>query len=174
MRKILPKAFFDRPTEKVAKELIGKYLVRSVRGKEVALMIIETECYHGHHDKASHARHGKTARNAPMFGEAGVIYVYFTYGMHWMLNITCGKKDFPAAVLIRAAGDIIGPARLTKHLHIDKELNKLPLGKKSGFWVEDRGERINPRNIKRTPRIGIPNAGDWVDKKWRFVLEGDS
>src|SRR3989338_5802834 len=102
-RKILTRAFFNRPTLKVAEELIGKFLVRKIGRKEVALMIVETEAYGGSRDLASHARSGKTKRNFPMFEEAGTIYVYFTYGMHWMLNIVTGKKEEPAAVLIRGA-----------------------------------------------------------------------
>ncbi|MBI2004760.1 DNA-3-methyladenine glycosylase [Patescibacteria group bacterium] len=101
MRKVLQAAFFDRPTLTVARELVGKFLVRRVRGSEVALMIVETEAYDGPRDKASHAHRGQTARNTPMFGRPGVVYVYFTYGMHWMLNLVCGKERYPAAVLIR-------------------------------------------------------------------------
>lgn len=172
MRKVLKPEFFNQHTERVAKELIGKYLVRRVRGKETALMITETECYHGYEDKASHAHYGKTDRNTPMFSKPGTIYVYFTYGMHWMLNIVCEKEDFPAAVLIRAAGEVVGPARLTKHLKIDKSLNGLPLGKKTGLWIENQGTKIKKSSIKKTPRIGIRYAEKWTEKKWRFVLEG--
>ncbi len=169
-KNILGPAFFDRPTLTVAKELIGKFLVRKVGEKEVALMITETEAYDGFKDKASHASRGQTPRNAPMFGPPGTIYVYFTYGIHWMLNIVCGPEEYPAAVLIRAAGDISGPARLTKALAIDKSLNAAMLGKKAGLWIEDRGVAITPRDIARTPRIGINYAGEYVGKPWRFVL----
>lgn len=104
MKKLPPQKFFKAPVLKVAKSLIGKYLVRKLRGKEIALMITEVEAYDGANDLACHARHGKTKRNEVMFGEAGRFYVYFTYGMHWMLNIVTGPKDYPAAVLIRGAG----------------------------------------------------------------------
>lgn len=134
-------------------------------------MITETEAYFGWKDKGSHARSGKTARNAPMFGRAGTIYVYFTYGMHWMLNLVCGKEGFPAAVLIRGAGDVVGPARLTSTLSIGAALNGKLLGKKSGLWVEDRGARIRPEEVARAPRIGIPGRGIWSGKLWRFVLK---
>ena len=111
-----------------------------------------------------------------MFAGAGTIYVYFTYGMHWMLNLVCEKEDFPAAVLIRGlespegAPRLDGPAKLTKYLRIDRTLNTLRLGKKSGLWVEDRGVRIAARDIRTTPRIGIPDRGAWTKKPWRFVL----
>ena len=178
MRKILAKQFFNRPSVKVAKDLLGKYLVRRspVGGgkKEIALVITEVEAYEGFRDKASHAHRGKTARNKIMFGEAGQIYVYFTYGIHWMLNIVTGKKDYPAAVLIRGAGEIKGPARLTKFLKIDKKLNTKPLGKKAGLWIEDRGLKISARAIKKTPRIGVEFAGKfWARKPYRFLIQED-
>jgi DNA-3-methyladenine glycosylase len=170
VKKVLGQEFFDRPALAVAHDLLGKFLVRRVGGKEVALMITETEAYFGLSDKGSHAHRGQTPRNTPMFGPPGVIYVYFTYGMHWMLNLVCGRPGFPAAVLIRGAEEAVGPAKLTKFLKIDKSLNALPLGKKSGLWVEDRGVKILPKQIKKTPRIGIPNRGVWTDKQWRFML----
>lgn len=175
-RKVLGPEFFDRSTHAVARELLGKYLVRTIGRKEVALMIVETESYHGFKDLASHARRGQTVRNAPMFAGPGTIYVYFTYGMHWMLNLVCGRHMFPAAVLIRGlaaqelSAPLNGPAKLTKFLKIDKRLNAKMLGKKAGLWVEDRGVVVRPRNIVRTPRIGVPNAGEYAHKPWRFVL----
>lgn len=170
MTNVLGTEFFDRPTLTVARELLGKYLVRKIGKKEIALMITETEAYDGFKDKASHASRGQTPRNMPMFSDASTIYVYFTYGMHWMLNIVCGKKGYPAAVLIRGAGEVIGPAKLTKSLKINKSLNHNVLGKKTGLWVEDRGVVIASRRIQRTPRIGIAYAGEYVKKPWRFVL----
>ena len=104
--KVLNKNFFNRPTLIVAKDLLGKYLIRRLNGKIKRFMITEVEAYDGFKDKASHASRGKTVRNAPMFGEAGVWYVYFTYGMHYMLNIVTGKKDYPAAILIRGVGTV--------------------------------------------------------------------
>lgn len=170
MRKRLDTAFFDRSALVVARDLLGKYVVRRAHGKEVALMITETEAYHGFKDMASHARRGQTLRNAPMFSHPGTIYVYFTYGMHWMLNLVCGKQGLPSAVLIRAAGGVVGPARLTKFLRIDKSLNALIVGKKSGLWVEDRGVKIPARQVRRTGRIGVDYSGEWAKKPWRFVV----
>ncbi len=165
---ILKNNFFDRSSVIVAKDLIGKYLVRKVDGKIVRSKIIETEAYEGLNDKASHAHRGKTPRNTPMFSKPGTIYVYFTYGMHWMLNITCGKVGYPAAVLIRGVDVAIGPARLTKKLRIDKSLNGKTLGRTSGLWIEDSNEKLK---IKRTPRIGIKYAGPiWEKKLYRFLI----
>lgn len=175
-RTLLGPRFFDRPTLRVAKALLGKYLVRRTGGKTNAFMIIETEAYFGFKDKGSHAYRGQTPRNTPMFGEPGTIYVYFTYGMHWMLNLVCEDEGFPAAVLIRGlaspqgAPPLDGPAKLAKYLDIDRALTGKRLGGEAGLWVEDRGERIRQGEIVRTPRIGIPNRGIWTEKAWRFVL----
>lgn len=180
MRKVLGREFFDRRALVVARELMGMYLVRRIqrgrRAVEEAYMITETEAYFGYEDQGSHAHRGQTPRNTPMFGPAGIIYVYFTYGMHWMLNLVCGSEGYPAAVLIRGVGEsaadpkLDGPGKLTKFLQIDKSLNALPLGKKAGLWVEDRGVVVKSADIKKTPRIGIPNRGAWTAKPWRFVL----
>jgi len=100
-RKIISRDYFNRPTVDVARSLLGKFLVRRLRGKTIAVMISETEAYDGPRDLASHASRGKTPRTSVMFGPAGRFYVYFTYGMHWMLNVVTGPKEYPAAVLIR-------------------------------------------------------------------------
>jgi DNA-3-methyladenine glycosylase len=134
-------------------------------------MIVETEAYGAAHDKASHARSGKTARNAPMFDGPGTIYVYLTYGMHWLLNLVVDKKEYPSAVLIRGLEGVTGPARLTKKLQIGKGLNRKTLGKASGLWVEDRGVVIEKSDIKKTPRVGVDYAGVWAKKPYRFVLK---
>jgi DNA-3-methyladenine glycosylase len=177
MRKMLGPEFFARPTLTVAKDLIGKYLVRRLGDETIALMITETEGYFGYQDKGSHAHRGQTPRNTPMFGAPGGIYVYFTYGMHWMLNLVCDRAEFPAAVLIRGlenaeALKLNGPGKLTKFLRIDKSLSGKMLGKASGLWVEDRGVKLPRGSIIKTPRIGIPNRGVWTEKPWRFLLKG--
>lgn len=171
MRKVLKQEFFDRPTLTVARDLLGKYLVRRWRGKEMAYKITEVEAYDGHKDKASHAHRGRTSRNEVMFGEAGHWYVYFTYGMHWMLNIVAGSKDYPAAVLIRGVEGIDGPGKLAKALHITRTLNEKPALRASGLWIEDRGVKVPKNEIEKTPRIGIKYAKEWVDKAYRFVLK---
>jgi len=177
--KILPSSFFNRPCLSVAKSLLGKFLIkedkRVINGffrcpvvKE--LMITEVEAYVGLEDKASHASRGKTERNKIMFGPAGCWYVYFTYGLHWMLNVVTGPKGFPAAVLIRGTGRIVGPARITKYLKITKRFNGLPASKKAGLWIEDRGVRLDPRQIAADRRVGVEYAGEWADKPYRFRI----
>lgn len=171
MGKILDQDFFNRKTLVVARDLVGKTLVRKIDGKIVRQTITETEAYVGPHDLACHSSKGRTARCEPMFAEASTIYVYFTYGMHWMLNIVTEEKDFPAAVLIRGTSEVSGPARLTKALKIDKSLNGLKLGKKSGLWIEDAPD-VPTRYIRRTPRIGVTYAKEgWAEKPYRFVLK---
>ncbi len=166
------KDFFNRNANLVAPDLLGKYLVRLNEGKIERLKILETESYEGFDDKASHASRGKTARNAPMFEKAGTIYVYFTYGMHYMLNLVCGPQDHPAAVLTRGVEGIIGPGRLTKKLKIDKSFNGKILGKKTGLWIEQEKIEISKKvKIKRTPRIGVDYSGIWAKKLLRFVLK---
>jgi len=170
MHKILKDDFFERSTLSVAHELLGKYLCRK-RGRGVeAFMITEVEAYDGPHDRASHASRGKTARNAPMFGGAGVWYVYLVYGMHWMLNIVTGGEDYPAAVLIRGIEGIEGPARLTKALGVGKRFNGKQASRAVGLWIEDRGERVPASRIARTPRIGVDYAGEWAKKPYRFMI----
>ena len=169
--KSLPHSFFNRPTLKVAEDLIGKYLVRKIGNKIIREKIVETEAYVGEKDLACHTRSGKTERNKIMFGKPGTIYVYFTYGMHWMLNLVTEKEGCGTAVLIRGTENTTGPARLTKALKIDKILNGQMLGRKSGLWVEG-GEKVSKKKIMRTPRIGVSYAKEgWAEKPYRFVLE---
>jgi DNA-3-methyladenine glycosylase len=169
----LTRTFFERPTLIVARDLLGKVIVRRIAAKKCSVMITETEAYIGEKDLACHARFGKTKRNVVMYGPAGVWYPYFIYGMHWMLNVTTEELDAPAAVLIRAGVvletgiPIKGPGTLTKMLRVDGSF----YGKSAtsgNLYIEDRGER--PKKILRTPRIGIDYAGVYKDKLWRFVI----
>ena len=105
MKKPLSQSFFNRHVLKVAYELIGCYLVRKIENKIERYMITETEAYDGLEDLACHASKGRTKRTEIMFGPAGHAYIYFVYGIHWMLNITTGPVDYPAAVLIRGIDD---------------------------------------------------------------------
>jgi DNA-3-methyladenine glycosylase len=167
---ILDPTFFARPALVVAKELLGKFLVRRVRNREQAVVVNEVEAYIGPHDLACHGRFGRTSRTEVMFGPAGVWYVYLCYGIHWMLNIVTDQVDYPAAVLVRGAGQFNGPGKLTSALAIDRKLNGRAAEPASGLWLEDRGLEITRPQIVRTPRIGIDYSGDWKDKLYRFVL----
>jgi len=170
--KILGERFFRRPTPTVAQEMLGKFLVRRIGQKKVAGQIVEVEVYDGFRDKASHASRGETVRNVPMFGPPGHWYVYFTYGMHWMLNIVTREKGYPAAVLIRGVEGLNGPARLTKKLKIDKRLNGRPASQQAGLWIEDRGVRVSVSRITKSARIGVLYAGPvWAKKRWRFFVD---
>lgn len=179
-RRKLSAKFFDRPTLTVAEALLGKFLVRRCRGKEISLMITEVEAYDGFKDRGSHARRGKTARNTPMFGKAGHWYVYFTYGMHWLINVVTGKAGYPAAVLIRGGIAVVrdekrivlnGPAKVTKFLKVDGKFSGLPASAKAGLWIEDGGVRVPKNKIRRGPRVGIDYAGKyWAAKPWRFKM----
>lgn len=172
MKKILKKKFFERSAITVAEELIGMYLIRKVGDEIYEEMITEAEAYEGPDDLASHASKGKTPRTEVMFGEAGILYIYFIYGMYNMLNIVTGRKDHPSAVLIRGTEHINGPGRLTKALQIDRRANKKKAEPETGVWFEDRGIKIDKKLIKKTARIGVSYAGPvWEKKEYRFVLE---
>lgn len=192
--KILSQSFYNRPTLRVAQDLLGCFLVRGAKKYK----IVETEAYNGPNDLASHASIGRTERNKIMFDEPGTIYVYLTYGMHYMLNIVTEERDYPAAVLIRAVEPISrnmqhithntflktnGPAKLTKSLKIDKTFNGLPIypirkkssngasTKKHNLWIESRKEELKPSQIVRATRVGIDYAKGYKDKKWRFYIK---
>jgi DNA-3-methyladenine glycosylase len=174
---LLSPKFYSRKTLTVAQELLGCFLIRKINGKTIRAKIIETEAYNGPKDSASHASRGKTERNKIMFDEPGTIYVYFTYGMHFMFNIVTEAKNYPAAVLIRAVElddkkiKTNGPARLTKTLQINKKFNGLSVcTKKYGLWTEERKEKVLPNQIKKAKRVGIDYAGEYKDKLWRFIL----
>ncbi len=155
----------------VARRLLGKYLVRATPHGPVAHMITEVEAYHSERDRACHASRGRTARSETLYAAGGVWYVYLCYGVHEMLNLVTGPRDFPAAVLIRGLDGISGPGRVTRALGIDRRLNGAAASPASGLWLEDRGFRVSPDAVAATPRIGIDYAGPvWAKKPWRFVL----
>jgi DNA-3-methyladenine glycosylase len=188
----LPIEFYDRPVLSVARDLLGKRLVRCLDGQRISGLITETEAYDGQLDLACHARSGRTQRNAVMFGPPGCAYVYFTYGMHWCLNAVTGGEGYAAAVLIRAITpqeglDLIaekrkgiarvlwtnGPAKLTRALTIDGTQNGAPLtDMRLGLWIEDAAA-IPETDIRITPRIGIEKTPEpWRSKPWRFLATG--
>ncbi len=174
--RILPRTYFDRPTLVVARSLLGKYLVRDNGGGTIAGRIIEVEAYVGPEDRACHASKGRTRRTDVMFGRAGVAYVYLIYGMHHCLNVVTEREEFPAAVLIRAVeidGELIdGPGRLCRTLGIDRTLNRHDLTAGERLWFEDRGGRVDRKDVGAFPRVGVDYAGAWAGKPWRFRLGG--
>ena len=161
--------FYHRPCPEVAKELVGKVLVRRVGDEVLRLRITETECYCGESDTACHASKGRTKRTEVMYGPAGTIYVYLCYGVHWMLNIVTGEETEPEAVLIRACeGKYSGPGKLTKAMQITGGLNRGSiLGDE--LWVEDDGFSCG---IEPDTRVGIGYASrEDQELLWRFKLK---
>ena len=165
----LPYEFYHRPCLDVAKELVGKILVHRVGNEELRLRITETEAYCGESDTACHAHKGRTKRTEVMYREAGTIYIYLCYGVHWLLNIVTGEPGQPEAVLIRACeGKFGGPGKLTKALQITGSLNR---GSILGgeLWIEDDG--LSP-NLRALPRVGIGYASrEDQARLWRFQLQ---
>jgi DNA-3-methyladenine glycosylase len=167
----LAAAFYERPADRVARDLLGaRLVVRAPDGGLSRHVVFETEAYLGAHDLACHGSKGMTKRNAVMFGPAGRWYVYLCYGMHWMLNVVTGAEGVPAAVLIRGAGEFVGPGRVTRGLGIDKAFDGRAAARTTGLWLE-AGEPVGPRRISRTPRIGVGYAGAWAEKPLRFVVD---
>ena len=168
--KILASAFFDRPAETVARDLIGSRLHWRVDDQSQSLMITETEAYIGPHDLASHAARGRTKRNEPLFGPPGTFYVYLVYGLHWMLNVVTGAVDYPAGVLLRSLEGIEGPGLITRTLGITGQLNGKAASEQTGVWFSE-GVRPTRQRVIRSARIGVDYAGPvWSAKPYRFVL----
>lgn len=181
-KQVLDRAFYARPTLDVARDLVGKVLVHSVRGKRTSGVIVETEAYIGESDPACHAAPGLTKRNEPLYGEPGYAYVYLNYGIHYLVNAVTEPKGFPAAVLIRALEPLEGivamrqrrtrpgirdielckgPGNLTEALDISLDQNRADLT--SGvLTIEDHGFPARP--VEWSPRIGI-RVG--TDQHWR-------
>jgi DNA-3-methyladenine glycosylase len=161
--------FYHRPCLVVAEALVGKILVRQLEdGTQLRLRITETESYCGEADTACHAHKGRTKRTDVMYMDAGTIYVYLCYGMHWILNIVTGETDEPEAVLIRACLEKNGPGKLTKALQITGNLNRGSiLGDE--LWVEDDGFACQVVTDKRVG-IGYASQED-QNRLWRFKME---
>ena len=186
--------FFARDTLTVARGLLGARLVRMLDGQRLSGIIVECEAYIGQDDTACHASRGRTRRTEVMFGPPGHAYVYFTYGMHWMLNVVTEAEGFPAAVLLRAIQpaegvetmrvlrharhaqgslraerDLTGgPARLTQALAVDKTLNGADLVAGGHLWLEPNAA-VPDGSVGRGPRIGVQSAAE-KDRlaPWRF------
>jgi DNA-3-methyladenine glycosylase len=175
----LPKSFFARDTEIVARELLGAILECRTEEGTVSGRIVETEAYIGEHDLACHAAAGRTQRTAPLYGPPGIAYVYFIYGVHWCVNAVTRPVDQPSAVLIRALEPLDGieimrsrrpaarrdidltngPGKLCEALGITGAHNRLPLQKPPLRIL--RGGPVTDAETNRTPRIGITQCRDW-------------
>ena len=192
---VIQREFYQRAALDVARDLLGCRLVRSYKGHPLAGMIMETEAYQGEDDLGCHASAGKTPRTSVMYGPPGYAYVYFTYGIHWLLNAVTEGEGIPAAVLIRAirpvSGEVImaenrpynagksgwtdGPAKLTQALAIDGSFNTADLcSKESGLWIEN-GKHIPDDLVQRTARIGLNSVPEpWRSIPWRFVVDQEA
>ena len=182
----VPRRFYAKGTVTVAKHLLGKYLVRVIGRDMLTGRIVEVEAYRGSDDPASHAYHGKTPRNMPMFGEPGHAYIYFTYGNHFCLNVTTRRPATPGAVLIRGVEPLIGkelmrklrpgvpdlqltngPGKLTKAFDIDKSLNEIDLTRRGPLFIGHETKHV-PFMVARSPRIGIRVGRE---RLWRFYVK---
>jgi DNA-3-methyladenine glycosylase len=176
----LPRSFYERPTTLVARELLGKVLVRQLPGVTLRARIVEVEAYLGERDQASHARRGPTPRSSIMFGPPGRLYVYLIYGMHHCMNFVCETDGVAGAVLIRAAAALddeahpralSGPGKLCAHLAIALKHKGLDLtAAQSDLVVVDDGAPA-PR-IAASRRVGVEYAGAWARRLLRFYVSG--
>ncbi|OGO26743.1 MAG: hypothetical protein A2136_08545 [Chloroflexi bacterium RBG_16_54_11] len=185
----LPRQFYNRPALTVARELLGMRLVRLEQGGRTAGIIVETEAYRGEDDLGCHASSGLTPRTQVMYGEAGHAYVYFTYGMHWMLNFVVEAEGFPAAVLIRGIVPTEGleriaarrqgrafeqwtdgPAKICKALAINKAQNGTDLCAPQAELFVEFGVKFSDSSVTIGPRVGLNSVPEpWKSVPWRFV-----
>ena len=175
----LSRDFFDRPTTRVARDLLGCVVVHRdpVTGLERRARLVETEAYVGTRDKACHASRGLTPRTATMFGPPGHAYVYLIYGMHHCFNVVTRPSGHAEAVLVRAAvpvdacdGHLSGPGAFCRAMAITRDLNGIDLcGDR--LWLESREGR-RPR-VVTGPRVNVDYAGSWAARPWRFAVEGE-
>lgn len=187
----LPPSFFDRPVLEVAPDLLGATVEHRTDDGLVAVRLTEVEAYDGERDAGSHAFRGRTRRNAVMFGPPGRVYVYFTYGMHWCMNLVCGPPGTASAVLLRA-GEVVsgeelarsrrrasrsfrdlaqGPARLTVALGVQGSLDGADATGDASPLAVRGGPLVDASRVRRGPRVGV--AGDGAGHPWRFWLDGE-
>jgi DNA-3-methyladenine glycosylase len=173
----LPRSFYDRGAEAVARDLVGATLVRRTPDGLLRARVVETEAYVGPHDLASHARTGPTGRNRVMWGRPGHAYVYFVYGMHFMLNVVCAPKGDAQAVLLRAAEPLgvwpvrlAGPGLLARGFGVTRADDGVDLVRGGDLWLEPGAP---PRQVEADARIGVEFAGPWSAAPLRF-LDPDS
>jgi DNA-3-methyladenine glycosylase len=184
----LARSFYSRTAVEVAPDLLGRTLVRRVaRGERLAGRIVETEAYEPG-DPASHGFRGPTARNAVMFGRPGRLYVYFTYGNHWMMNVVTSADGEGSAVLLRAMEPIdgldamagnrgrsraldlcSGPGKLAQALAVDRGLDGADLVAGPDVWIE-HGSPAHVADVTTSVRVGIRTG---LERRWRFFVEGD-
>ena len=170
----LERDFYTQPAMKVAKDLLGTFLVRSWRNKQLIGKIVETEVYPTVKDKASHAYLGKrTKRNQAEYLIGGHVYIYLVYGMYWQFNISTGPAEEPECVLVRALeseGQTNGPGKLCRYLKFNRSLYAEDLTISKRIWLEPRKGKQGP--IVAAKRIGIDYASPyWANKKWRYYLK---
>jgi DNA-3-methyladenine glycosylase len=192
---VLQRDFYQRSALDVARDLLGCRLVRNQSGMRLAGIILETEAYQGEDDLGSHASAGKTPRTSVMYGPPGHAYVYFTYGMHWLLNAVTDNDNSPAAVLIRAIhpvdgqelmaenrpylahkrGWTNGPAKLTQALAVDGTFNTTDLcSQESHLWIET-GQPFEEEYILQSGRIGLNTVPEpWRSIPWRFFVDREA
>lgn len=161
----------------MARSLLGMHLVHRFRGTERRGKIVETEAYLGPQDLAAHSRHGRTARNATMFGPPGHAYVFLIYGIHHCLNVVTGRAGHGAAVLLRALepvanleGRANGPGLLCQALGVDRRLDGVDL-RGDRLYIEDPGPHAF--RIATRSRIGVDYAGAWARRRLRFYISGN-
>lgn len=163
--KPLPYEFYHRHALEVAPDLVGKLLIHN----GISLRISETEAYCGESDTACHAHKGRTKRTEVLYADAGTIYIYLCYGMHWLMNVITGNENDPQGVLIRACVDAEGPGKLTKKLGITGEMNRQSIVSSGVLWIADDGF---PCNVRTGKRVGIGYASrEDQDRPWRFILD---
>jgi DNA-3-methyladenine glycosylase len=186
--------FYKRDAVSVAPDLLGKVLVRKIGNTWMGGMITEVEAYQGEEDLGCHAKAGLTPRTQVMYGPPGYAYVYFTYGMHWMLNAVTDVLGTPAAVLIRSIQPLFGmetmrqyrsqekvklkdwtngPAMLCQAMNITGDLNGIDLCDPNGeLWIGDGDVSIRPEHIATSPRIGLFSVPEpWKSISWRWYIK---
>ena len=189
----LPKGFYLRDTVDVARDLLGCVLWRRIDGQLLSARIVETEAYLGANDGASHARRGlRSARNESMYLDGGHVYVYFTYGMHWCMNVVTGEEGVAEAVLLRGAQPLTGidamrerrpkakrdfdlmngPGKICAALGVNHEFDGLRLDGDL-LYLSKRDLVITDDDIAVSPRIGVDNSGDAAAWPLRFFLRGN-
>ncbi len=188
---LLEPALLDRPVLEVAPDLLGAVVRHATPDGTVAVRLTEVEAYDGANDPGSHAFRGRTPRNAVMFGPPGHVYVYFTYGMHWCMNLVCGPEGRASAVLLRA-GEVVegaplatrrrptaktprelarGPARLTLALGVDGSQDGLDATDPTSPLTVSTPAGTRGGEVLHGPRVGV--AGDGAVHPWRFWLAGE-